>query len=183
MCGPDRMLFRPLRFSNGPFFLFENWFRYRSHFGKMHNFRWIFPFSLPIGCLKVLMHYNLCGKKYWLVLKRVLQEANGLVIGCNLRLLWFSYRVVVETSGRTSVPNPKLSTPRVLTLSLSLKGAYLSRLPMIRVVRLLSRSPRKACTSPSITQYPKSGGRLHKATSQGTAQGTALGQGSWPKQT
>ena len=63
-------------------FLFENWFRYRSHFCKMHNFRWIFPFSLPIGCQKVLMHPNLYGKKYWLVLKRVLQEANGLVIGC-----------------------------------------------------------------------------------------------------
>ena len=30
----------------------------------------------------------------------------------NLRLLWFSYRVVVEISGRTSVPiNSKLSTP------------------------------------------------------------------------
>ena len=28
-------------------------------------------------------------------------------------LLWFSYRVVVETSGRTSVPISKLSTPRV----------------------------------------------------------------------
>ena len=36
-------------------FLFENWFRYRSHFCKMHNFRWIFPFSLPIGCQKVLI--------------------------------------------------------------------------------------------------------------------------------
>ena len=63
-------------------FLFENWFRYRLHFCKMHNFRWIFPFSLPIGCQKVLMHPNLYGKKYWLVLKRVLQEANGFVIGC-----------------------------------------------------------------------------------------------------
>ena len=28
------------------------------------------------------MHPNLYGKKYWLVLKRVLQEENGLVIGC-----------------------------------------------------------------------------------------------------
>ena len=110
MCGPDRVLFRSLRFSNGPF-LFENWFRYRSHFCKMHNFCWIFPFSLPIGCQKVLMHPNLYGKKYWLVLKRVLQEANGLVSGLQMRLPWFCYRVVVETSGRTSVPNPKLSTP------------------------------------------------------------------------
>ena len=91
-------------------FLFENWFRYRSHFCKMHNFRWIFPFSLPIGCQKVLMHPNLYGKKYWLVLKRVLQEANDFVIGCKFAsslVLW----VELETSGRTSVPNPKLSTP------------------------------------------------------------------------
>ena len=28
-----------------------------------------------------------------------------------MRLLWFCYRVVVETSGCTSVPNSKLSTP------------------------------------------------------------------------
>ena len=38
MCGPDRVLFRPLRFSNSPI-LFENWFRYRWRFCKMHNFR------------------------------------------------------------------------------------------------------------------------------------------------
>ena len=37
------------------------------------------------------------------------KKTNGLDIS---RLLWFSYRVVVETSGRTSVPNSKLSTPR-----------------------------------------------------------------------
>ena len=30
MCGPDKVLFWSLRFTNGPFFLFENWFRYRS---------------------------------------------------------------------------------------------------------------------------------------------------------
>ena len=42
MCGPDRVLFRPLRFTNCPF-LFENWFRYRSHFWKMQKFQWIFP--------------------------------------------------------------------------------------------------------------------------------------------
>ena len=38
MCGPDRVHFRPLRFTNGPF-LFENWLRYRSRFCKMLNFR------------------------------------------------------------------------------------------------------------------------------------------------
>ena len=29
----------------------------------------------------------------------------------NFSLLWFSYRVVVETLGRTSVPNSNLSNP------------------------------------------------------------------------
>ena len=38
MCGPDRVLFRALRFCNSPF-LFENWFIYRSRFCKMHNLR------------------------------------------------------------------------------------------------------------------------------------------------
>ena len=50
--------------------LFENWFRYRLRFCKMLNFRWFFSFGLPIGCQKVLMHPNLHGKKYWLVLKK-----------------------------------------------------------------------------------------------------------------
>ena len=45
-------------------FLFENWFRYRLRFCKIHNFQGIFSFSLPIGCQKVLMHVNLHGKKY-----------------------------------------------------------------------------------------------------------------------
>ena len=36
-CGPDRVPFRPLRFTNDPF-LFENWFIYRLHFSKMLNF-------------------------------------------------------------------------------------------------------------------------------------------------
>ena len=34
MCGPDRVPFRPLRFSNGPFFLLENWFRFRLGYTK-----------------------------------------------------------------------------------------------------------------------------------------------------
>ena len=37
-----------------------------------------FSFSLLIGCQKVLMHANLHGKKYWLVLIRALYETNGL---------------------------------------------------------------------------------------------------------
>ena len=92
-------------------FLFENWFRYRSHFCKIHNFRWIFPFSLPIGCLKVLMHPNLYGKKYWLVLKRVLQEANGFVIGCKFA----SSLVLLQGGGRNFGPHirtqPKVEYP------------------------------------------------------------------------
>ena len=62
MCGPDGVLFRPLRFTNG-LFLFENWFRYRLRFCKL-QFSMNFSFSLPIGCQKVLMHVNLHGKKY-----------------------------------------------------------------------------------------------------------------------
>ena len=38
MCGPDRVLFGLSGFPMAPF-LFENWFRYRSHFCKIHNFR------------------------------------------------------------------------------------------------------------------------------------------------
>ena len=41
-----------------------------------------FSFGSPIGCQKVLLHPNLHGKKYCLVLKRTLQETNGLDIGC-----------------------------------------------------------------------------------------------------
>ena len=43
MCGPDRVPFRLLRFTNAPPFLFANWFRLRSLFCKMLNFRRIFP--------------------------------------------------------------------------------------------------------------------------------------------
>ena len=77
----------------------------------MHNFRWIFPFSLPIGCQKVLMHPNLYGKMYWLVLKRVLQEANGLVIGCKFA----SSLVLLQGGGRNFGPHiraqPKVEYP------------------------------------------------------------------------
>ena len=38
MCGPDRVFFGLSGFPMAPF-LFENWFRYRSLFCKMHNFR------------------------------------------------------------------------------------------------------------------------------------------------
>ena len=42
MCGPDRVLFGLSGLPMTPF-LFEKWFRYRSHFCKMQNFQWIFP--------------------------------------------------------------------------------------------------------------------------------------------
>ena len=38
MCGPDRVLFGLSGLPMAPF-LFENWFRYRSHFCKMLNFQ------------------------------------------------------------------------------------------------------------------------------------------------
>ena len=41
-CGTQRVPFRLLRFTNGPFFLLENWFRYRSRFRKLFKFWWIF---------------------------------------------------------------------------------------------------------------------------------------------
>ena len=66
MCGPDRVLFRPLRFTNGPFFYLKISLDIGCVFAE-YNFQWIFSFSLPIGCQKVLMHANLHGKKYWLV--------------------------------------------------------------------------------------------------------------------
>ena len=56
------VLFRPLRFTNGLFYLkigldiggiFQN-----------KSFSMYFSFSLPICCQKVLMHANLHGKKY-----------------------------------------------------------------------------------------------------------------------
>ena len=37
MCGPDRRLFGLSGLPMAPF-LFENWFGYRSHFCKIHNF-------------------------------------------------------------------------------------------------------------------------------------------------
>ena len=40
ICGPDRVLFRPLRLTNGPF-LFENWFRYRLRFLQNTQFSMI----------------------------------------------------------------------------------------------------------------------------------------------
>ena len=70
--------------------LFENWFRYRSHFCKMHDFWWIFSFSLPIGCQKVLMHANLQGtdwfkkgpsKHKWFRHRSQICIFSGLVIG------------------------------------------------------------------------------------------------------
>ena len=41
-----------------------------------------FSFGLPIGCQIVPLHPNSHGKKYCLVLKRALQETNGLDKGC-----------------------------------------------------------------------------------------------------
>ena len=82
MCDPDRVPFRPLRFTNGPF-LFENWFRYRSCFCKLHNFRWIFP----------LVTYRLSKSAYasWFIWLKVLI---GLKKGPS-RSKWFSYRLQI----------------------------------------------------------------------------------------
>ena len=95
-------------------FLFENWFRYRSRFCKMHNFRWIFPLVYRYSLSKST---TFASKFTW---QKVLV---GLKKGpsrnkwfrhrfANLHLPWVSYRVVVKTMGHTSVPNSSLSTPR-----------------------------------------------------------------------
>ena len=44
-------------------------------------------------------------------LKRALKETNGLDIGCKFAKSLVYNRVVVETKGRTSVPNSNLRTP------------------------------------------------------------------------
>ena len=73
-----------------------------------------FSFSLPIGCQKVLLlHPNLHGKKVLVGLKKGPSRNKWFRHRLqNLHLPWFSYRVVVKTMGRTSVPNSSLSTPR-----------------------------------------------------------------------
>ena len=93
-------------------FLFENWFRYRSRFCKMPNFLWIFPLVylqvvkkdlfIPIYMVKSTDWFtNGPSRNKWFRHRRL-----------QICVLWFSYRVVVETLGRTFVPNSKLSTPQ-----------------------------------------------------------------------
>ena len=112
MCGPDRVLFRPLRLNNNPFFHLKIGLDIGRVFEKCIIFDEFFLW-FTLGCQKVLMHPNLHVKSTDCFKKKkggVLQETNGYTKVANLRLLWFSYRVVVETSSRTSVPNSKLST-------------------------------------------------------------------------
>ena len=66
MCGPDRVLFRPLRFSNGPFFYLKIGLDIGRIFAKC-KILMNFSFGLPIGCQKVLMCPNLHSKKCCLV--------------------------------------------------------------------------------------------------------------------
>ena len=66
MCGPDRVLFRPLRFSKGPPFYLKIGLNVGRVFAKCVIFD-EFVLGLPIGCQKVPMHPNLHCKKYGLV--------------------------------------------------------------------------------------------------------------------
>ena len=61
MCGPDGAHFRPLRFTNGPFYL-----KIDLDIGRVFAKCLMFDDSsgLPIGCQKVPMHPNSHGKKY-----------------------------------------------------------------------------------------------------------------------
>ena len=92
-------------------FLFESWFRYRSRFSKIYNFWWSFPLVYLQVVKKYLrMPIYMVKSTDWFK-KRAFQETNGLDIRQKLAFSLVSYRVVVKTSGRTSVPNSKLSTP------------------------------------------------------------------------
>ena len=76
VCSPDGAHFRPLRFTNGPFYL-KIGLDIGRVFAKFLIFDEFFLWALPIGCQKVPMHPDSNGKKYWLVLKKALQETNG----------------------------------------------------------------------------------------------------------
>ena len=62
MCGPDRVPFQPLRFTNGLFFYLKIGLDRGRFFAKCLIFD-EFSSGLPTGCQKVLMHPNLHGKK------------------------------------------------------------------------------------------------------------------------
>ena len=80
MCGPDRVLFRALRFCNGPFFYLKIGLDIGRVFAKcIISDEFVLWFIYRLS--KVLMHPNLHCKKHWLVLKRALQETNGFDIG------------------------------------------------------------------------------------------------------
>ena len=83
-----------------------------------------------------IMHPNLLhGKSTDLFIKNTLQETNGLDLGCKFLLLWFSYRMVVETLGRTSVPNSNLSThPHELVIV----GAFADVILQVTIIHILS---------------------------------------------
>ena len=90
-------------------------------------------------------------------------------LAANLRLLWFSYRVVVETSGRTSVPNSKLSTPpRPRKSGPSLPNAI-----------SYTAMPRAAMPLP-VTKLVKSLARGGKATAKSKNKAHALSEALFP---
>ena len=79
MHNPDRVPFWPLKLTNGPFFLFENWFRYILRFCKMLRFLSIFPLVyLQKLCILIYM----VNSTHWFK-KSALQETSGLAdVGC-----------------------------------------------------------------------------------------------------
>ena len=74
MCGPDKVLFRALRFCNGPFFIWKLVLIIGRVFAKCIISNEFFLWFKS-------MHPNLHCKKHWLVLKRAFQETNGFYIG------------------------------------------------------------------------------------------------------
>ena len=102
-CGWERLPFSLLRFNY--------WSLFSWKVVLLSGAFFILAFSLRIGDRK---RSNLYGSL-------VIGGENGkfgLIMGCNLVRLWFSYRMVVKISSRTSVPPKILSTPPVWLIRL-----------------------------------------------------------------
>ena len=79
MCGPDRVPFRPLRFTNVPFYYLKIGLDIGRVFAKYLIFDEFFLW-FTIGCQKVFMHPMVKSTDWFKI--GALQETNGLDIGC-----------------------------------------------------------------------------------------------------
>ena len=114
MCGQDRVAFQPLGFTKKGPFKKQLWFRYRLQF---------FVFSGLVIQYRSVISTRSTGSRFTCLEPRLnwsQHKTNGALVHSNssvIQLLLYDVitsranRVVVETSGRTSVPNLNLSTP------------------------------------------------------------------------